>query len=100
MLNNSGSTISAAGRNIMSNDSIANILASPPKVPCNNLANRSSVHHNILSGEINTHSYRIRLSPKVVTNKMANKTKGITELYNLQAHSAIKKNRDHEAAIL
>lgn len=83
----------------MSNDSLANILSSPVKVPIANLHNRSSVHHNILSGEVNTHSYSIRLSPKVVNNKMANKTKGITELYNLQAYSAIKKNRDHESAL-
>ena len=57
----------------MSNDSIANILSPPPKVTSNNLANRSSVHHNILTGEVNTHSYRIRLSPKVVGSKMPNK---------------------------
>ena len=67
----------------MANDSIASILSPSPKVPCNNLGNRSSVHHNILSGEVNTHSYRIRLSPKVVSSKMANKVKGITDLYNL-----------------
>ena len=64
-------------------NSMGSAFAPTPKVPCTNLRNRSSVHHNIVSGEVNTHSYRIRLSPKVVSNKMAYKTKGITDLFNL-----------------
>lgn len=79
----SQSTIADAGRNIMANESICSAFAPTPKVPCTNLRNRSSVHHNILSGEVNPHSYRIRLSPKVICGKMANKQKGITDLYNL-----------------
>jgi len=66
------------------------------KVISNTLQNRSSVHHNILTGETNPYSHALRLSPKVVENKMTYKKKGITDLFNLQAPRAIKVNLDHD----
>lgn len=54
-----------------------------PSIISNSLANRSSVHHNILTGEVNNYSHNVKISPVVIQNKMANRQKGITDLFNL-----------------
>jgi hypothetical protein len=54
-----------------------------PSIISTSLANRSSVHHNILTGEVNSYSHKVRVSPAAILNKMANRQKGITDLFNL-----------------
>ena len=52
------------------------------------LFNRSSVPQNILSGEVNIHSYNVTTDRNMlVKNSYFNKKKSISEIYNLQQKS-------------
>ena len=60
------------------------------------LNNRSSVHHNILTGEPNQHSHEIK--PGLLDKQVCNRKLGITEIRDLAGPNAINRNPDYVKA--
>ena len=63
------------------------------------MSNRSSVYHNILTGEQNDYSSNIGIAPPLIDKKITFKKKGITDLYNHQQKYSIRINLDHQIAL-
>ena len=57
------------------------------------LNNRSSVHHNIISGERNPHSGEMK--PGLLDKQVCNHKLGITEIRDLAGPNAINRNPDY-----
>ena len=60
------------------------------------LNNRSSVHHNIISGEANVHSHEMK--PGLLDKQVCNRKLGITEIRDLAGPNAINRNPDYVRA--
>lgn len=57
------------------------------------LSNRSSVHHNIISGAPNVHSAEMK--PGLLDRQVCNRKLGITEIRDLAGPNAINRNPDY-----
>ena len=72
--------------------------AAPPGVGVNNktLNNRSSVKHNIISGQENI--YSAEMKPGLLDKQVCNRKLGITQIRDLSGPNAINRNPDHKSA--
>lgn len=61
------------------------------------LNNRSSVKHNIITGDDNIFSKEMK--PKLLDKSVYNIKKGVTEIRNLSGPNAINRNPDHVKAV-
>ena len=60
------------------------------------LNNRSSVHHNIISGDANIHSHEFR--PGLLDKQVCNLKLGITQIRDLSGPNALNRNPDYVRA--
>ena len=61
------------------------------------LNNRSSVKHNIITGEMNL--YAAEMKPGLLDKQVCNKKLGITQLRDLGGPNAINRNPDYVKAV-
>uniref|UniRef100_A0A7S3CMU2 Uncharacterized protein n=1 Tax=Strombidium rassoulzadegani TaxID=1082188 RepID=A0A7S3CMU2_9SPIT len=66
------------------------------KVNTKSLNNRSSVHHNIISGEKNVYSHEMK--PGLLDKQVCNRKLGITQIRDLACPNSINRNPDYVQA--